>query len=58
MNTSEADRPAEPRRSTTTLGDLLAEFAERVGFDEDLLSGPIASQGSPLGADLLPDEDG
>jgi prevent-host-death family protein len=43
-----------PGRSAATLGDLLAGFAERVGFDEeDLLSGPIAGQERPLGSDLL-----
>ena len=49
---SEADWARGPR-DAATLGDLLAGIAERVGFDEDVLSEPIAKQDRPLGADLL-----
>lgn len=55
---SEADWARGPRGGAATLGDLLAGFAERVGFDEDVLSGTIAGQDRPLGADLLADDDG
>lgn len=44
------------RRSAGNLGDLLAGFAERVGFDEDLFRQPIAGQERPLGSDLLADD--
>ena len=40
-------------RSAVTLGDLLAGFAERVGFGEDLSPGQIAGQERPLGSDFL-----
>ena len=53
---SEAAWSKGSKRSAATLGDLLADFAERVGFDEDLFSEPIARQGRPLGADLLADD--
>lgn len=55
---AEADWARGAGRGTGTLGDLLAGFAERVGFDEDAFSGPIARQDRPLGADLLADDDG
>jgi prevent-host-death family protein len=54
---AEAEWSKGPRRSgAATLGDLLAGFAERVGFDEDLFSEPIAKQERPLGSDLLADD--
>lgn len=43
--------------STPTLGDLLAGFAERTGFDEDVFSEPFASQNRPLGPGFaIPDD--
>ena len=56
MIVSEADWAKRPQRSASTLGDLLAGFAERVGFDEDLFSEPVARQERPLGSDLLADD--
>jgi prevent-host-death family protein len=56
---AEADWARAPKRPTSaaTLGDLLADFGERVGFDEDLFSEPIAKQDRPLGSDFLADDD-
>jgi prevent-host-death family protein len=56
---SEADWAKAPKRraSAATLGDLLADFGERVGFDEDLFSEPIAKQDRPLGSDFLAEDD-
>jgi prevent-host-death family protein len=53
---SEADWAARPK-SAATLGDLLADFAERVGVDEDLFSDPVAKQDRPLGSDVLAEDD-
>ena len=53
---SEADWAKRPR-SAATLGDLLATFAETVGFDEDPFSDPIAKQDRPLGSDFLADDE-
>jgi prevent-host-death family protein len=52
---SEAEWSKASGRSAATLGDLLAGFAERVGFGEDLSPGPIAGQERPLGSDFLDD---
>jgi prevent-host-death family protein len=48
---SEAQWMERPARAAT-LGELLASFAERVGFDEELFSEPIAGQERPLGSEL------
>jgi prevent-host-death family protein len=53
---SEAEWSKISKASAATLGDLLAGFAERVGFDEDLFSEPIAKQERPLGSDFLADD--
>jgi hypothetical protein len=45
------------RKGAATLGDLLADFGERVGFDDDLFSEPIAKQDRPLGSDFLAEDD-
>ena len=53
---SEAEWTKRPE-SAATLGDLLADFAERAGFDEDFFSEQIAEQKRPLGADFLGDDE-
>ena len=53
---AEAEWSKGSNRSAGNLGDLLAGFAERVGFDEDLFSEPIAGQERPLGSDLVADD--
>lgn len=53
---SEAEWVKASESGAATLGDLLAGFAERVGFDESLFSEPIAGQERLLGSDLLADD--
>lgn len=53
---AEADWTKDARK-TSTLGDLLADFAERTGFDEDLFSEPLATQNRPFGSDFLAPDD-
>jgi prevent-host-death family protein len=53
---SETDWAKGPR-SAATLGDLLATFAERTGFDEDLFSTALAKGDRPLGSDFVVEED-
>ena len=55
MIVSEAEWSKASGRSAATLGDLLAGFAERVGFGEDSSPGPIAGQERPLGSDFFDD---
>jgi prevent-host-death family protein len=43
------------RSRSANLGDLLATFAERTGFDEDLLTQPLTRQDRPPGSDFLAD---
>lgn len=49
---SEAEWAKRPK-SASTLGHLLADFAERVGFDEDLFDEPRVKQERPYGSDFL-----
>lgn len=53
---SEAEWAKGPR-SAATLGDLLASFAERIGFDEELFSEPIAKQERALGSDVVANDE-
>src|SRR5215212_348599 len=40
-------------KSAATLGDLLANFGQAIGFDDELFSQRPWKEGRPLGADLL-----
>ena len=48
---SESDWLNRPR-SALTLGDLLADFAERPGSEDELFDRPALTQTRPLGADF------
>lgn len=52
---SEAEWAKRPK-SAPTLGHLLADFAERVGFDEGLFDEPRVTQSRPYGSDFLADD--
>lgn len=51
---SEAEWAKRPK-SAATLGELLAKFAERTGFNEDDFDRPWTSPAGPLGADFTDD---
>jgi prevent-host-death family protein len=53
---SEAEWRKGPR-SATTLGDLLATFAERTGFDEDDFAENPWTEERPLGSDFLTEDE-
>jgi prevent-host-death family protein len=53
---AEADWAGEAPKAST-LGDLLANFAEHTGFDEDLFSEPLATLDRPSGSDFLGSDD-
>ncbi len=51
---SEAEWAKRPK-SAATLGELLANFAERTGFSEDDFNRPWTNPNRPLGADFTDD---
>jgi prevent-host-death family protein len=53
---SEAEWRKGPR-SAATLGDLLATFAERTGFDGDIFSEKQWKEERPLGSDFLTEDE-
>ena len=48
---AESDWLSRPR-SAATLGDLLADFAERPGSEDELFDRPALTQMRPLGSDF------
>lgn len=54
VSEAEWSRQPAPR---TTLGDLLADFAERVGFDEEVFAERLWTEDRPLGSDFIADEE-
>ena len=49
---SEVEWKKQPK-GAATLGDLLADFAEKTGFDDELLREPTWSEERLLGSDVL-----
>ena len=52
---SESEWNRRPR-SASTLGELLANFAEKTGFDDDLFKERPWKEECPLGSDFLEEE--